>query len=151
VVHTGGAGGLNPAGASAAPAAGAVESVSAESADSAAPGGAPGREWGIEVLGVQLSAAGHMLDLRFRVFDPEKAQPLLARDLRPWLVDQSSGLRSNVPTAPRVGQLRQHTESPDTERTYFAIFQNPGRRVRPGSLVTVGLGECVLENLRVTR
>ncbi|RMG84918.1 MAG: hypothetical protein D6708_16425, partial [Candidatus Dadabacteria bacterium] len=37
----------------------------------------PVREkWGIEVVGVMLSAGGYMLDFRYRVVDPEKAKPL---------------------------------------------------------------------------
>jgi len=32
--------------------------------------------WGIQIMGSRQTAAGHMIDFRYRVLDPEKAGPL---------------------------------------------------------------------------
>jgi len=61
---------------------------------------------GIEVKGLRLSAAGYMLDFRYRVLDPVKAAPLLERKIQPYLLDEASGARLAVPDAPKVGRLR---------------------------------------------
>jgi len=49
------------------------------------------KTWGVKILGVRLSAAGHLLDFRYRVTDPEKAVPLFHRKTKPYLVDEASG------------------------------------------------------------
>jgi hypothetical protein len=109
----------------------------------------PASGWGIEVLGVRRSAAGYMLDFRYRVVDPEKALPLMNRSANACLVDQATGLTSYVPAPPKVGALRQTSAVPHASRTYFVIFANPGRRIAAGNKVTVKIGECVLEDLVV--
>lgn len=109
----------------------------------------PAAGWGIEVLGVQRSAAGYMLDFRYRVVDPEKALPLLDRSAKACLIDQATGLTTYVPAPPKVGALRQTTAMPRASRTYFVIFANPGRRIAAGNKVTVKIGDCVLEDLVV--
>jgi hypothetical protein len=106
-------------------------------------------DWGITVLGVQLSAAGYMLDFRYKVTDPEKALPLMSRDAKTYLVDQETGAKLYVPSPPKVGQLRQKSSQPQVGRTYFILFANPGRFIKVGSKVTVAIGDCRIENLIV--
>jgi hypothetical protein len=101
------------------------------------------------VLSVRRSAAGHIIDLRYRVLDAEKAAPFLDRPQRPYLIDQASGLQLTVPTSPKVGPLRQTTERPTAGRVYFILFGNPDRRLGPGAVVTLVHGEQRLENLVV--
>ena len=108
-------------------------------------------KWGIEIVGVWRSAAGYMLDFRYRVIDPEKAQPLLSRGsgIRPYLIDQATGAQLGLASSPKVGPLRQTTQEPTAGRVYFAIFANPGAAVASGSKVTVVIGEFRAENLVV--
>lgn len=106
-------------------------------------------EWGIEVLGVRLTAAGTMLDFRFRVVDADKARPLVQKKTEAYLVDEASDKRLQVPNPPKVGRLRQTAMTAEEGRTYFAMFGNPGRMISPGDRVTVVIGDFRAEDLVV--
>ncbi|MDV3243144.1 MAG: hypothetical protein LOY00_15475 [Methylocaldum sp.] len=107
------------------------------------------KRWGIRLLGIRLSAAGNMLDFRYRIIDAGKAAPMADRTLNPYVVDQKTGSRLLVPTAPTVGFLRQTSAAPLENRTYFALFANPGRQIEAGDKVTVVIGDFRAENLVV--
>lgn len=104
---------------------------------------------GIEVTAMGLSAAGYMIDLRYRVLDPEKAAPLLSRKIRPHLVDETSGAVLAVPNSPKLGAIRQTDARPKIGREYFVLFANPGRLLQPGARVSLVMGDTKLENLTV--
>lgn len=108
-----------------------------------------GAEWGIEVSSLRLSAAGYMLDFRYRVTDPEKAAPFMDRSVKPCLIDQATGAKMYVPSPPKIGSLRQTSRNPKPGRTYFVLFANPGRFIKRGSAVTIAMGACKLRNLIV--
>ena len=105
-------------------------------------------QWGIEVEGISLSAAGYMLDFRYKVVDPVKATPVLRRSTRSYLIDQATGAKVQVPIT-KVGSLRQTTLKPEAGRTYFVIFANPGKFVNPGNKITVAIGDMRIEDLVV--
>jgi hypothetical protein len=105
-------------------------------------------KWGVEVTGVRLSAAGRILDVRYRVLDPQKALPILDPRQKPSLIDQASGLTLSVPVMPKVGALRQKTIKPEAGRVYFILFGNPNV-VKEGSKVTLVIGDVKVENLTV--
>lgn len=109
----------------------------------------PTAHQGIEVIALRRSAAGYMLDLRYRVVDVDKAAPLLSRRERPYLLHPRTGARFQVPAPPKVGALRQLPRHPETNRTYFVLFANPGRTLGPGDRVTVVLGEVHLPDVPV--
>jgi hypothetical protein len=109
----------------------------------------PEERWGLKILRVRLTASGYMLDLRYQVIDPEKASPLLDRKVKPYLIDQATGAKMQVPNMPKVGSLKQRVAEADTEKTYFILFGNSRGIVRQGSLVTLILGELKQENLVV--
>jgi hypothetical protein len=96
-----------------------------------------------------MSAGGYMIDFRYRVVDPEKAKPLLSRESKATLVDHATGTVLFVPTAPKVGSLRQTSRQPLAGRTYFILFSNLSRTVKPGSGVDVVIGDFRAENLVV--
>ena len=106
-------------------------------------------QWGIEVQEIRLSAAGYMLDFRYKVVDPDKAVPILRRPVESYVVDQSSGRKLLVPRPPKVGSLRQTTLKPEAGRIYFTIFANPGKFVKPGNKITVAIGDMQIEDLVV--
>jgi hypothetical protein len=106
----------------------------------------PEEKWGLKILRVGLTAGGHMLDLRYQVTDPERASPLLDRKVKPYLIDQASGVKLQVPNMPKVGALKQRVDQADKEKTYFILFGNSRGIVRSGSLVTLILGDCRVEN-----
>lgn len=101
-------------------------------------------QWGVKLVGLRHTAAGYMLDLRFRVLDPEKAAPLLSRNIDRYVVVEKSGAVLRVPSTEKLGMLRSAVSSPDMvkkDRVYAALFANPGRHVRPGDKVTLVLGD----------
>jgi hypothetical protein len=109
----------------------------------------PGAEWGIEVSGLRLSAAGYMLDFRYQITDLEKAKPFMDPSVKPYLIDQATGAKMYVPSPPKIGSLRQTSRQPKPGRSYFVLFANPGRFVKRGSAVTIAMGACELRDLIV--
>lgn len=105
--------------------------------------------WGVKVVGIRQSAAGYMLDFRYRVLDAEKATPLLDRRIKPELKVAKSGATLKVPVPPKIGALRQSAKFVKPDRNYFILFSNPGRHVIPGDMVSVVIGDFRAENLTV--
>ena len=107
-------------------------------------------EWGIEIVAVRTTAAGMMIDFRYRVIDPDKALIFLDRTVDAYLVDQASGRALEVPTG-KIGPLRQTNRAgkPKAGRIYFMLFSNPGRMIEPGSEVTLVIGDFRAEDLIV--
>jgi hypothetical protein len=100
--------------------------------------------YGIEFLDTRLSAANHVVDLRYRVLDSEKAAPLLDRKIKPVLVNAKNGHRYYVPQPPIVGALRQTTRNqapPQVGRTYFMLFANPDGELKAGDALALYVGE----------
>lgn len=106
-------------------------------------------DWGIEVVSIEQTAAGHMLDFRYRVTDPEKAAAVFDRKNKAYLIDQATGAALPVPRTAKVGPLRQTNFEPDSRRVYFILFNNGGGLVKPGGKVTLMVGDRRLENLVV--
>lgn len=109
----------------------------------------PIKELGIEVTALRLTSAGHMLDFRYKVIDPEKAKPVIDKKIKPYLIDQASGARMTVPSPPKIGSLRQTPRASKAGQIYFAIFANPGKFIKAGNKVTVVYGDHKIENLVV--
>lgn len=105
--------------------------------------------WGVKVEAMRLSAAGYMLDFRFRVLDPGKAAPLFDKAALSYLLDEATGARMGVPSPPKIGAMRSSGKSIQVGRTYFVLFGNPGCYVKPGHKVTVVIGDFRAEGLRV--
>ena len=106
-------------------------------------------DFGIEVTGVHVSAAGYMLDFRYKVLDAAKALPLLAAGVKTYLVDQATGAVLGVPSTAKVGSLRQTSREAVPGRVYFTFFANPGAAVKPGAKVTVVMGDMHAPDLVV--
>jgi len=105
---------------------------------------------GIRVEALRLSAAGYMLDFRYRVTDPAKAAPLLDGRQRPYLTD-AKGAKLGVPDTPILGSLRQTARNGKVApaHTYFVLFANPGKYLHPGDRVTLVAGAARLPGLTV--
>lgn len=102
----------------------------------------------ISIVAVQLSGAGHYVDLRYRVLDPARAQAALGPGVHPQLFNEENGIAMAVPTTAKLGSLRQTQAVQRPDRTYFVMFVNSGG-VRSGSRVTARLGELTFEHLVV--
>lgn len=115
-----------------------------------APGNGVEGKLGIRMEGLRLSAAGYMLDFRYRVTDPAKAEPLLNRKIRPYLLDETSGAQLGVPDTAKLGQLRTTARNKVVpERDCYILFANPGRFVQAGTKMTLVMGDLRIENLTV--
>ena len=106
------------------------------------------QDLGLEVVSLRPTAAGHMLDLRFRVVDPQKAAEPLSRKYKAYLTEVESQKTLEVPIT-KAGPMRQTTLEPKLGRIYFVLFGNPGEVVKPGQTVDVTIGPMKLTGLRV--
>jgi hypothetical protein len=110
------------------------------------------KEWGIKLVGLRQTAAGYMLDLRFRVLDSVKAAHLLGPHITRQVIVEKSGAVLKVPSTEKLGSLRSAVRTPNMvkqDRIYVALFANPGRHVKPGDRVTLVLGDFRAAHLAV--
>ncbi len=105
-------------------------------------------QWGIQVKGIRLTAAGYMLDFRYHVTDSEKASAILNRQLNATLIHQESKTVMHVPRT-RLGPMRQTSVKPPEDRDYLMFFANQNGLVKPGDKVTVIIGDFKVEDLVV--
>jgi hypothetical protein len=100
------------------------------------------------VESVRLTAAGHYIDLRYRITDVERARELFAPKIRTVLVDEASGATMVVPETAKLGALRQLARDPKEGRNYFVLFMNQAA-IHPGSKVKAVFGEFEFPGLTV--
>jgi len=133
------------------PAAKSTAAPAAESRVAAAmPAQSEANALGIHVTALRVSAGGFMLDLRYRVVDPERAKLLLDRKVPAYLVDEATGTRLGVPSTAKLGRLRQGAQTNiRTDRDYGMLFGNPGRYLQPGAKVTLVAGDVQVPHLTV--
>ncbi|MCW8923266.1 MAG: hypothetical protein OQK69_06505 [Gammaproteobacteria bacterium] len=105
-------------------------------------------QWGIELVSMRSTAAGHMVDFRYRVLDADKAAPLFKRQTKPYLIHQASGKVLGVPNTAKIGSLR-NSNTPQNGRTYWMFFGNHHRLVQKGDRVTVAIGEFRARDIEV--
>jgi len=107
--------------------------------------------YGIRIEGLRLTAAGSMLDLRYRVLDAQKAAPLLNGKIQPYLLDEARSAKLGVPDTPVLGRIRQTSRNNviHTDRTYFVMFGNPGKALQSGDKVALLLGQVRITDLTV--
>ncbi len=98
------------------------------------------RRWGIDDLHVRSTASGEVIRFSYRVVDAPKAKILNEKKAKPYLIVQKTGMRLEVPTTEKVGQLRQ-TADPENGREYWMVFGNVGRTAKPGDHVNIVIGE----------
>ena len=106
------------------------------------------RQWGIEIMFVRQTAAGYMLEFRYKVLDDEKAKPLFERQTKPLLTHVESGAKLVVPTPAKTGALR-NSNPPLAGHTYWMFFANPGKLVKQGEKVNIEIGDFLVEGLVV--
>jgi len=109
---------------------------------------AASQQQGIQVESIRLSGAGHFIDFRYRVLDPEKAAALLDRSQKAVLIDQASQTELPVPIT-KLGPIRQTTRKPEKDRVYFMLFTNAGNLVKSGSRVNLRIGDFEAQDIVV--
>jgi len=105
-------------------------------------------QWGVKIESLRISAAGNLVDFRYRIIDPEKASYLVDRRNKAFMIDQASGRVLSVPSTAKVGPLRQTVRYglPKEDRVYFILFGNP-HVLKSGDKVTVVIGDFRAENI----
>ena len=101
--------------------------------------------YGIDVTLVGTSAAGGLVDFRYQVVDPDKANPLVHDvDLLPKIIVEETGATLGLASLP-------HNHGVDLELggQYFFLLANANNALRPGTLVTVVIGDARLEHIVV--
>lgn len=94
-------------------------------------------EWGIRIVHVALVAQGGLLDLRYQVTNPEKAYDLFdAVEYIPRVI-ADDGTESSMNDDP-------HTHDLEFGYQYFFLLRNVSGSVKPGSYVSVAVGDKVL-------
>jgi hypothetical protein len=155
------------------PAAAAEPAVAAEPAATVVPTATPPvtaieEKWGIQVSGLSLTNAGSAVYLRYTVLAPEKTALLTGADAEVYLIDQASGTKlpmftapteSTAPTAvpPRTVRrmMRQAGIFPPPPsrliagQTYSLQIPNWGQVLKSGAKVTFVVGKSRVENLTV--
>lgn len=102
----------------------------------------------IAIESVRITAAGHYIDLRYRVLDPVRANEILGPGVKPTLKDEATGVVMAVPMTAKLGALRQTRGEQRTDRSYFVLFANTAG-IRSGASVTAELGGVEFTNLIV--
>lgn len=98
-------------------------------------------EYGIQVTLVAVTAAGGMVDVRYRVIDPEKAVKLVNPDdggIMPMIF--VSGTDTML-----MPDMHMRTQQLTADRTYFTLIPNTQNAVQRGSFVTVAFENVALE------
>jgi hypothetical protein len=103
--------------------------------------------WGLEVVKIQTSAAGNIVDFRYRVTDAGKAAPVFGRS-KPVLIDETVRSVLTVAESDKLGKLRPRG-TPAAGKTYAILFSNSGKTVVRGSHVAVVIGDFKVRNLVV--
>jgi hypothetical protein len=96
--------------------------------------------WGVDSLTVRYTESGELIRFTWRVLDPAKAAPLSDKAAEPALFDPQAGVKLVVPQMENAGKLRQ-SSTPMEGKSYWMVFSNSGRRVRPGDRVMVQIGQ----------
>ena len=102
----------------------------------------------VVIESVRLTAAGHYVDLRYRVLDAEKASQIIGPGVKPLLIDEATGTVMAVPMTAKLGSLRQTRGVQKPDHLYFILFVN-GAGLRSGSVVTAEIGDMRFESLIV--
>jgi hypothetical protein len=105
-------------------------------------------KWGFEIVAARLTAGNYMIDVRYRVLDPDKASPLFDGHVHPLLIDQKTGAMFAVPTSPKVGALRT-TRKPKAGSICPMFFANPGKYLAAGCKVTIAVGDICVKDVVV--
>ena len=96
------------------------------------------KTFGIRITALRTIAANRMLDLRYVVADPVKAEPMLSKNARVKLIHESTKEACAV-VSTRLGPMRQTTMKPEAGRMYFILFKVPATGVKSGEMARIQL------------
>ena len=96
--------------------------------------------YGIRIMMIGVSAAGGLIDFRFKVLDAEKAVRLMRDPANmPALIVEDSGATLKAP------EEMVHNLELNNGGVYFILYPNVQDAIKPGARVTVLFGDVRLE------
>jgi hypothetical protein len=102
-------------------------------------------KYGIRFLGVDVTSGGGMIQLRYQVLDSDKTEAIHDADVAPVIVD-SSGKKYADPGMVGHSHVGK-TQAPGTSD--YILLANARGGVKPGSTVTIKVGDLELRNVPV--
>ncbi len=102
-------------------------------------------KFGVRFLGVDVTSGGGMIQLRYQVLDSDKTAAIHEPDVAPFVID-SSGAKYADPGMVGHSHVAK-TQSPGTSD--YILLANARGGVKPGSIVTIKVGELELRNVPV--
>ena len=101
--------------------------------------------YGIDVTLVAVTAAGGLVEFRYQVVDPDKADRIVHDpELAPALVDEDSGQTLVMASPPH-----HHGGELELGGSYFFLLANAHNTLQRGDEVTVVIGDARLEHVEV--
>ncbi|MCW2797472.1 hypothetical protein [Nocardioides sp.] len=98
--------------------------------------------YGIDVNLIGVTAAGGLIEIRYQVVDPDRADPVIHdADLTPIIVVEDTGVTLVLRSA------HHHKRELQLGGTYFFLIANAHNAIHPGSLVTLVIGDARLEHV----
>ncbi len=107
--------------------------------------------WGVEPVHLRLTAAGYMVEFRYKILDAEKAAILSSRKRAdfPYLQSLKSRAILSVPYGPTVGFLKSNRKFHKLGKNYIALFSNEGQHLLRGDKVKVLVKNQLSQELTV--
>ena len=99
---------------------------------------------GVTITRVAITGGGGLVDLRYRVIDPNAAASLHDPATPPALIDEQSGL-----VVHDLVMNHAHTGPFHQGETYYLVYENPDNWIHRGSSVTVLLGAVEVQHITV--
>jgi hypothetical protein len=101
--------------------------------------------YGINVAMIGVTAAGGLIDFRYQVVDPDKANPIVHDlNLFPKLIVEDTGATLAMRSLPH-----NHKAELQLGGTYFFLLPNAANALHKGSRVTLVIGDARLEHIVV--
>ena len=101
--------------------------------------------YGIRFTGVDVTAGGGMIQVRYQVLDSDKTEAIHATDLTPYVVD-SRGVKYADPGMAGHSHVGKALAA---GRTDYILLADAMGGVQPGSTVTIKVGHLELRNVPV--
>jgi hypothetical protein len=95
-------------------------------------------QFGIQIAHVSLTAAGGLVDVRFKVLDAVKARQLMGNAAHPPMLVAGD----NPPLMPPHNALKGARFAPG--QIFYILYPNARSAIKPGVAVTVAMGEVRL-------
>ena len=99
---------------------------------------------GVRIAQIAVSGAGGLVDLRYQVVDPVRADVLHDPATPPALISEENGV-----VVHDLLMGHSHTGPFKGGQTYYLVFTNPGNLFERGSRVTVLLGDASIRHVPV--